>query len=418
MKTEGKPVQPKREALTEILREQLGANPPLPIDFTNTAIAFADKSNRDLKQMQRLFSMMSRPWLVALASKMATVAVRFGLPFAETLIKQTLFRQFCGGTTLLDSTRAIDRLYESGIGSILDYGVEGKEKEEDFNNTMNENIRALEFAATHESAWLISTKITGLASNALLERVSAGDALTEQEKAEWEAVRKRVDAICYNAHKLALGVMIDAEETWLQPAINQLARTMMQRYNTHGKATVYNTFQMYRKDQLDYLQDSFIHAQQHNYLLGAKLVRGAYMEKERRRAVEQGYPSPIHDTKAATDRSYNEGVRFCLQQQPEIALCNATHNEKSCLLMTQLIEAQGLRKDHPNLLSAQLLGMSDNLSYNLAAHGFKVAKYMVYGAVKEVVPYLTRRAEENSSVEGDLSRERSLILQEVKRRGI
>jgi proline dehydrogenase len=418
MKTEGKPVNEKREALTKKLRKQFGVKDAISIDFSNTEVAFADKSDRELKQMKWLFDMMNKAWLVNLSGKLAMFAIKYRLPFVERVIKATIFKQFCGGTTLLDSTSSIEKLYESGIGSILDYGVEGKENEEDFNNTMNENIRALEFAATHESAWLISTKVTGLARNKLLEKVSDQAELTASEQAEWESVRKRLDAICFNAGKLNVGVMIDAEETWLQPAIDDLAQTMMQRYNIKGKAIVYNTFQMYRKDRLEFLQQSYIHSQQMGYLLGAKLVRGAYMEKERRRAAEKGYPSPIHDTKADSDRSYNEGIRFCIEHHDTIALCNATHNEKSCMLMAQLIAQKELEKDHPHFLSAQLLGMSDNLSYNLVDYGFKVAKYMVYGSVKDVVPYLIRRAEENSSVEGDLSRERSLILKEVKRRGI
>ena len=418
MNLEGKPVNKKREALTEKLREQFGVDDAITIDFSNTEVAFADKSNRELKETLWLFNMMNKGWLVNMASSLAMFAVKNKLPFAKAVIKRTIFKQFCGGTTLLDSTETIEKLYESGIGSILDYGVEGKEREEDFNNTMNENIRALEFAATHESAWLISTKITGLARNKLLEKVSAKAQLSPDELAEWESVRKRIDAICYNAEKLNVGVMIDAEETWLQTAIDDLAKTMMQRYNSKGQAIVYNTFQMYRKDRLEFLQQSYIHSQQMGYLLGAKLVRGAYMEKERRRAAEKGYPSPIHDTKIDSDLSYNEGIRFCVEHHDTIALCNATHNEKSCMLMAQLIAQKGLNKEHPHFLSAQLLGMSDNLSYNLADYGFKVAKYMVYGAVKDVVPYLVRRAEENSSVEGDLSRERSLIMKEVKRRGI
>lgn len=418
MKTEGKPVNTKREELTQLLKEQLGFANGLDIDFQDTQIAFGDKSNRELREMAWLFNMMNKAWLVNFASKMAIFAVKLKLPFVERIIKRTIFKQFCGGTTLLNSTGSIEKLYESGIGSILDYGVEGKESEEDFNNTMNENIRAIEFASNHESAWLISTKVTGLARNALLEKVSTGATLTQSETAEWEAVRKRVDAICYNAEKMGVGVMIDAEETWLQPAIDDLAQTMMMRYNAKGRPVVYNTFQMYRVDRLDFLKESYLHSQQHQYLLGAKLVRGAYMEKERRRAAERGIPSPIHPNRDATNKSYNDGIRFCIEHYDNIALCNASHNEKSCMLMAQLIDSKDLDKKHPHFLFAQLLGMSDNLTYNLAKHGFNVSKYMVYGSVRDVVPYLIRRAEENSSVEGDLSRERKLILEEVKRRGI
>lgn len=418
MKSEGKPVSTKRDALTQKFREALGFENGLDINFQDTEVSFADKSNRDLREMSWLFYMMNQAWVVKLLGKVAILAVRFRLPFVEALIKRTIFKQFCGGTTLLNSTTSIEKLYDSGIGSILDYGVEGKESEDDFNNTMNENIRALEFAANHESAWLISTKVTGLARNALLEKVASGASLSEVEVAEWEAVKKRVDAICYNAEKLGVGVMIDAEETWLQSAIDDLANTNMMRYNTKGRAVVYNTFQMYRVDRLDYLKQSFLHSQEHNYLLGAKLVRGAYMEKERRRAAEMGYPSPIQPDKAATDKSYNDGIQFCIERYDNIALCNATHNEKSCMLMAQLIDHKKLDKGSKNFMFSQLLGMSDNLTYNLAKHGFNVSKYMVYGLVRDVVPYLIRRAQENSSVEGDITRERKLILEEIKRRGI
>jgi proline dehydrogenase len=417
MKSEGKPVNKKREALTKSLRAQLGVGNHIDIDFQNTEIAFADKTDEEVKKTAWLFGMMNKHWLVGIGAKLGMTAIKMHLPFVESVVKGTIFRQFCGGTTLLESTKTIERLYESNIVSILDYGAEGKTTEDDYNLTMNENIRALEFAANHESAWMISTKISGLARFGLLEKITDGESLTEEEQSEWASVVKRINAICFNARQLKVGVMIDAEESWIQPAIDQLTQEMMQRYNQET-AVVYNTFQMYRKDRLSFLQDSFIHSEQNGYFLGAKLVRGAYMEKERKRAAELEYISPIHEDKVSTDKSFNEGLQFCLEHYEKIAFCNATHNEKSCMLMAQLIAQKGLDKKHPHLLFAQLYGMSDNLTYNLAEYGFRVAKYMVYGSVREVVPYLIRRAEENSSVTGDMTREHKFVIQEMKRRGL
>ncbi len=417
MEKEGKPVLKKGEEIAKQFKKSMEPSDELKLDFRDTAIAFADKSDEDLRKTAWLFGMMNKHWLVGIGAKLGMTAIKLHLPFVESVVKNTIFRQFCGGTTLLESQQTIEKLYASKILSILDYGAEAKETEEDFNNTMNENIRALEFAANNESAWMVSTKITGLARFALLEKVSSHEALTEAESEEWNTVVKRVGAVCYKAEQLNVGVMIDAEETWIQGAIDKLVTQMMSRHNKE-KAIVYGTFQMYLKDRLEHLKTAFIHSQQYGYLLGAKLVRGAYMEKERRRAQELGYPSPIHDTKAHTDESYNAGLRFCLEHYEKIALCNASHNEKSCMLMAQTIAQQQLDKRHPHLLSAQLLGMSDNLTYNLAKHNFRTAKYIVYGSVKEVVPYLIRRAEENSSVTGDMTREHRFVVQEMKRRGL
>ncbi|GAB5553519.1 MAG: proline dehydrogenase family protein [Saprospiraceae bacterium] len=417
MKAEGKPVNPKRDALTKALKEQLGIGNHIDIDFQDTAIAFADKTDEELKKTAWLFGMMNKHWLVGIGAKIGMTAIKMHLPFVESVVKGTIFRQFCGGTTLLESTENIERLYESNIVSILDYGAEGKTSEEDYNLTMNENIRAIEFASNHESAWMISTKISGLARFELLEKVSANLSLSVAEQEEWLSVEKRINAVCFNARQFNVGVMIDAEESWVQPAIDQLTQEMMLRYNQE-KVIVYNTFQMYRKDRLAFLKDSFIHSQQNGYILGAKLVRGAYMEKERKRAEEMGYDSPINEDKLSTDQCFNEGLQFCIEHYEKIAFCNATHNEKSCMLMAQLIAQKGIDKKHPHLLFAQLYGMSDNLTYNLANYGFRAAKYMVYGSVREVVPYLIRRAEENSSVTGDMTREHKFVVEELKRRGL
>ncbi len=416
MKKTGKPVK-SLEQLEKIAKAfgSPGGEPAL--DFSNTQIAFAGKSNDELKKTEWLFKMMNNRHLVNIGSKLGLLGIKIPLPFFESTVKSTIFKQFCGGTTLLESQPAIEHLHELHVDSVLDYGAEAKESEEDFNRTMNENLRAIDFGSKLPSVPVISTKITGLARFDLLEKISSNPALTPEEKGEFKNVLKRIDAICHHANEVGMSVFIDAEETWIQPAIDLLANRMMKRYNKE-KVVVFNTFQMYRTDRLAYIAESFDLAKQQGYLLGAKLVRGAYMEKERKRAEEMGYPSPIQPNKAATDHDFDLGIQFCIENHEQIAVCNASHNADSNLRMAALISKKNLPKNHPHLQFCQLLGMSDNITFNLAAAGYNVAKYMVYGQVKEVIPYLIRRTQENTSMTGDLSRELTLVLKEVKRRGI
>ena len=387
------------------------------INFSNTEIAFKNKSDQELKKAYQLFKMMNKSWFVNLGSKLGTLAVKWNLPFSKVIVKNTIFEQFCGGTTLLNSQPTIDKLAQYNVVSLLDYGAEGKTTEEAYNRTMNENIKALEFASTNSSIPVVTTKITGLARFELLEKISAGASLSAEEEQEYSHVLKRIDAICASASKNNTSIFIDAEETWIQDAIDSITNLMMSRYNK-DKVSVFNTFQMYRHDRLAFLKKSYEEANKQGYLLGAKLVRGAYMEKERARAEEMGYDSPINPTKQATDEQFNQGVRFCVDHYETIALCNATHNLESSALLASLIQDKNLPKDHPHLNFCQLYGMSDNLTFNLAAEGFNVGKYVVYGQVEEVVPYLVRRAQENSSVTGDMSRELELYSEEIKRRSI
>jgi len=280
---------------------------------------------------------------------------------------------------------------------------------------MNECIRAIDFAFTNESVPVVSAKISGLARFGLLEEIQSGNSLNKETRREYRNVLKRVDAICHVANDRNVGVFFDAEESWIQDTIDHLVNIMMKRYNK-GKAIVYNTFQMYRHDRLQYLIDSFDKAKAEGYMLGAKLVRGAYMEKERERAEEMNYESPIQVDKKATDDAYNTALRFCVDNYKKMASCNATHNQDSCLLMAELIASKKIPKDHPHLNFCQLYGMSDHITFNLAVQGYNVAKYLVYGSINDVVPYLIRRAQENSAVSGDMSREYALANKEVKRR--
>lgn len=385
------------------------------VDFSNTEIAFANKSDKELSKMAWLFSAMNKGWLVEAFSPTALLAVRWRLPFIKSIVKATIYEQFVGGTTLLESQKAIQKLYDNNTLSILDYGVEGKSTEKDFNITMNENIRAIEFANSHESVPVVSTKITGLARFGLLESIQKGEPFTKETRKEYRNILKRLDSICHVAHEKNVGVFFDAEESWIQDTLDHLVYLMMQRYNKK-KVIVYNTFQMYRKDRLQFLMDIHTKSKKEGFMLGAKLVRGAYMDKERERAEDLDYPSPIYPNKKSTDDAYNTALRFCIKHYEEMAICNATHNAESCMLFAKLIHEQGLPKNHSHLNFCQLYGMSDHLTFNLAKAGFNVAKYVVYGQIEDVVPYLVRRAKENAAVTGDMSREYELVMTEVRRR--
>ena len=385
------------------------------LDFSDTQIAFAYKSDRSLQKAAWLFGLMNKPWLVRIGTSLSALALRFKLPFAEKIIKNTLFEQFVGGATLLECQNTIYKLWEHRVLTILDYGAEGKSTEADFNLTMNETIRAIEFASQNESVPFVSSKITGLARFELLESVQKGKSLTKETRLEYRNVLKRIDSICHVANQKGVGIFFDAEESWIQDAIDHLVNQMMKRYNRE-KVVVANTFQLYRTDRLQYLIDSYNRARNDGYLLGAKLVRGAYMEKERARASRMNYPSPIHPNQEATNDAFNTAVRFCVDNYRHIGSCNASHNAESNRLQAELIANREIQLDHPHLCFSQLYGMSDNLTFNLAKAGFNVAKYVPYGAVKDVIPYLIRRAAENTAVTGDMNREYKLVATEVKRR--
>jgi len=385
------------------------------IDFTNTEIAFSNKSDKELKRTALLFKTMNMPWLVNIGSSFLLLAMKLRLPFVQSIIRKTIFPQFCGGTNLMDCQEAIDRLYAQNALTILDYGAEAKSSEEELNLVKSEIIKAIEMAASNNSVPIVSVKISALTDNALLEKLSSKDKLNDKDQEEQVKLIDRLDDICNMAFKLGVGVFIDAEESWVQPAIDDLVVLMMEKYNKE-KCIVYNTYQLYRHDKLAQLKKDHEKALAQGYILGAKNVRGAYMEKERARAEEQEYASPIHKDKAAVDRDYNDAIRYCTTHYKSIGSCCASHNIDSNLLQAQLILDQGIQKDHPHLNFCQLFGMSDNITFNIAAEGYNVAKYVPYGPIKEVIPYLIRRAQENTSVTGEASRELQLIKTEKKRR--
>ena len=384
------------------------------VDFSNTKIAFADKSNAELNRSYFLFSLMNYPFLVKFGTRLATLALHNGLPVGG-IVKSTIFRQFCGGEDIEEARTVIHKLGQSNIRTILDFGVEAKETEADFDRTAAYLAQTLEYAREDEDIHIISTKLSGLFRFLILEKVSRGEPLSASEKEEYERGKARVDKICKAAFESGIGIHVDAEESWIQGAVDEMAWEMSARYNK-DVPTVINAVQMYRKGRLQFLKDSLQHARDNNYLCALKLVRGAYMEKERRRAQEMGYPSPIHDSLEDTHQAYNEGLNFCISHIEEVYVCNATHNEESCRYQVELMNDQGLDPAHPRIATAQLYGMSDNLSYNMAQAGFNVEKYLPYGPVREVIPYLIRRTQENTSVGGQMSRELQLITTERRRR--
>jgi proline dehydrogenase len=383
-------------------------------EFDNTEIAFQYRNNKELKRARFLFSSMGSPTLTSLGMKLTSFAISWNLP-VKGLIKHTLFDQFCGGETMEEAADTAAVIGKYGVGTILDYGVEGKESEEDFDKAVPEFIKAIQYAATSKNIPFISLKITGFAYFALLEKKHFGQTLTADEQKAWNKVYDRIDRICKAAADSKIMVLVDAEESWIQKPVDELTDAMMERYNKTG-VVVFNTFQLYRHDRLLFLKESYEVAKSKGYLLGAKLVRGAYMEKERNRAAEKGYPSPIQPNKEATDKDYDDAALFCLQHLDGLALFIGTHNENSCFKAAKYMADNKIAANSDRVYFSQLYGMSDNISFNLAHEHYHVAKYLPYGPVKDVLPYLMRRAQENTSVKGQTGRELSLIEKELKRR--
>lgn len=387
------------------------------VSFNDTKIAFSGKTDNDLKRAFWLFKLVSNNSMVKVGKSLTNIAIKANLPI-RGLIKATIFRHFCGGETIDECDTAINGLSKYNIGTILDYSVEGKETEKDFDATTIETLATIEKAKSNPSIPFCVFKVTGLARFKLLEKINSNrdlSGLTAEEKSEFERVRARVNSICKRSFETGTPVLIDAEESWIQDVIDDLATEMMKLYNKE-KAIIYNTIQMYRHDRLAYLKKASDDAMAGSYFLGLKIVRGAYMEKERKRAEEMNYLSPIQPDKASTDRDYDSALEFCVEHKSHIAICAGTHNEKSSLYLTELMNKHSINVNNPKIYFAQLLGMSDHISFNLANASYCVAKYVPYGPVKEVLPYLIRRAEENTSVAGQTGRELSLIIKEKERR--
>lgn len=391
------------------------------ISFDNTATAFAYKTDKELKKAKFLFSTMEYPLFVPIGTRLTPLLIKGKLPFIRRIVRNTIFRQFVGGATLEDTKYVANTLGKYGVQVILDYGVEGKQSEEDFDHTTDELIRVINYSSTQQNIPFISVKITGIARFKLLEKLNEAPRLRsgvhdhEDQVEEWERVKDRMYAICAAAAEKNVGVLIDAEESWIQDPIDRLVIEMMEEFNK-DKAVVYNTIQLYRHDRLNFLKLSHRIARQKNFVLGVKLVRGAYMEKERARASQRGYPSPIQPDKENSDKDFNEAVAYCIDHLDNIAFILASHNEESNQLACDLLSQKGIALNHPHVHFSQLYGMSDHITFNLAQAGVSVSKYVPFGPLKDVIPYLMRRAQENSAVSGQTGRELSLIKKELQRR--
>lgn len=384
------------------------------VTFDDTQTAFASKTGKDLKRARLLMNLLKNPVIGKPGQTVMKGMINVGLP-VKPLVKKTLYKQFIGGETHEECRKLAETLGQYHVNTILDYALEGEDNEEEINRALNEFKLNIDFAAKTKYVPVSVFKPSAIASHDTLERLSSTTRYSGPQHEEFRKVRERFEMIFQHARKRDVPVMIDAEESWTQDVIDRLALEMMERYNKE-KPLVINTWQLYRKDRLDHLKECYRMAKNKSFLLGAKLVRGAYLEKERDRAREKGYPSPVYDRKEETDRDFNEAIKFCIDHIDTVYLGNATHNEQSCLYAIDLIREKGLPKDHPHIWFSQLYGMSDHITFNLGANGYNAAKYIPYGRVSLVVPYLIRRAEENSSVGGQVARELELIKKELKRR--
>ena len=382
--------------------------------FNNTQIAFALKSDTELDRAYFLFKMIDNEPLVRIGTAVTNFAIKAHLP-VDGLIRATVFDHFCGGVNENDCLSVVDKMYTKGVSSVLDYSVEGKEEESQFDAALAMTLKTIEFAKERQAIPFAVFKPTGLGRLDLYEKVGSKTALTAAEKEEWDRVVGRFDLVCKTAHYKDVALLIDAEESWMQDAADDLVTQMMQKYNKE-KAVVFNTLQMYRWDRLDYLKQLHEKAKQDGFYIGMKLVRGAYMEKENTRAKEKGYPTPICASKEATDKNYDAAVLYMAAHIETMAIFAGTHNELSSYTLMNLMQEKGIKTNDSRIWFGQLYGMSDNISYNLSAHRYNVAKYLPFGPVKDVMPYLIRRAEENTSVAGQTSRELSMLKAERSRR--
>ncbi|MDR6302165.1 proline dehydrogenase family protein [Mesonia maritima] len=382
--------------------------------FNNTKRAFALKDDKELKRSLFIFSMMNRPSLVAVGTRMTNLALKMHLP-VEGIIKKTIFKMFCGGVSQKDCLPTIKKMYDMHVHSVLDFSSEGKEDESQFDSALETKLDIIRFAKERKEIPFTVFKPTGLGRFAIWEKVSSNEELSEKEQQEWERVKKRVDTVCSLASELGTKLLADAEESWMQDAADNLLEEMMAKYNQE-KVTVFNTLQCYRWDRLQYIKDLHKRAKNKGFKIGAKIVRGAYMEKENARAEKMGYPTPICEDKEATDVNFNAVLYYSMQHLDDINLYIGTHNEVSTYLTMQLMDEKEIDKRDDRIWFSQLFGMSDHITFNLALNSYNAAKLVPFGAIRDVIPYLIRRAQENSSVKGQTGRELALLREEKQRR--
>lgn len=384
------------------------------LSFENTEIAFQHYSNSALKRALSVYKLIGNNLVSKLGSVAVKIAIAVHFPI-KPFVKPLVFKQFCGGESLNESLSTIQLMQQRGVSTSLNYSVEIKKSEEDFDKTLSKNIGAVEFAGKNTSVKVICCKVSGMGYFSILQKVQEKEKLTKKEKASFKKMKERLNTLCELAASNGTKIYLDAEESWVQDVIDDLVEELMAKYNQE-QVIVYNTFQMYRHDRLTYLKETLTNAKKEGYLVGAKIVRGAYMEKERDWAEDHGLPSPIQDTKEDTDRDFDAAVKYCLENIELVSICIASHNEGSSLLATKLMQERNIATNHQHVWFSQLYGMGEHITYNLAAHGFNTSKYLPYGPVKEVIPYLIRRADENTSVDGQMSRELTIIQKEIDRR--
>jgi len=382
--------------------------------FNNTEVAFSLKTDTELDRAYFLFKMIASEPLVKIGTAVTNFALKAHLP-VEGLIRATVFDHFCGGTTEEDCLSVVDKMFTKGVSSVLDYSVEGKEEEAQFDAALKMTLKTIEFAKEKLAIPFAVFKPTGLGRFDLYVKIGEKQTLTQQEQEEWQRVKERFTIVCKTAYEKDVALLIDAEESWMQDAADDLVEEMMLLYNKN-KALIFNTLQMYRWDRLDYLKQLHARAKAQGFYIGMKIVRGAYMEKENKRAEENGYPTPICASKQATDDNYNAALDYMMEHIDAMSIFAGTHNEESSYKLMQMCVDNNISKNDFRIWFGQLYGMSDNISYNLAANGYNVAKYLPFGPVKDVMPYLIRRAEENTSVAGQTSRELNLLKTERERR--
>lgn len=385
-----------------------------PLSFHDFSTAFAHLSDSELRFSFWIFRLMNNPNLTAIGTRLAEWAIHWRLPI-RWIVKPTIFRVFCGGETIYESLKAVEKLGVNRIGAILDYSVEGQDKEIEFAKTETEIVRIIQLAKDNASIPVSCIKVSGIASNTLLEKLSGGQSLTDSEKREAANLHARFERICQAAFENQVPLYVDAEESWLQDAIDRLVESMMARYNKE-RAIIFQTVQMFRHDRLAYFQDLIIRGRREGFKIGMKIVRGAYLDKENNRAIEKGYKSPIHPNIDATHKAYNDALKLSIENIDWVEICAGTHNEESTIYLTELMSQHGLPNNHPHIYFSQLYGMSDYMSFNLAASGYNVSKYLPYGPVRATLPYLIRRAKENTAIAGQMGKEFSMIMNERKRR--
>ena len=383
--------------------------------FNDTKIAFAEKSTAQLEKAKWMFTAIKYPSLTNVGINVLNFTIKNNFPLVTDLVKTTLFEQFCGGETREESMKVVDKMFKHHVGSIFDYAIEGKEEEAAFDTTCEEIKENIKFAIGNPAIPFVVFKPTGFGRLELYTKISEGVDLNSDEKDEWNRILHRYSVVCELAESKDVLLLVDAEESWIQEAVDGILQNLMQIYNTE-KPRIWNTVQMYRTGRIDYLKEKVAHAKENNYFLGYKMVRGAYMEKERERAEEKNYPSPIHSNKEATDQHYNDGISFIFENLDRSSGYFGTHNEDSTALILNQMKEKNLENDYHQIHFGQLYGMSDNITYKLGSENYNASKYLPYGSIADVVPYLTRRAKENTSIKGQTGRELSLIESELKRR--